>query len=340
MEYALNGTLDTVNITVLITTRNRPSGLRQTLQSLLNASNIHAGNWETLVISQDYDRANGSIQVCQEFLARFPNHFRFLVQEKTGKCNAQNLGITAARGDILALTDDDVLVAPDYIESIRNVFERYSPDAVQGRVLLDCEGGLPTWLSPRQAAAMGECDHGDEVLDWNHHTLFGTNAAVRLQAARTVGGFSAELGPGTAVGFADDSEFSFRLRQAGYRFVYAPQVVARHQIPRSRLTRSYFRKRSFRLGRSKAYYDYDPLPEIPFWRYSLYAAKYALLKEAQALRHACRNRPAEALDYQCYAREKLGFLWQHCRFRFGQPRRLSRADFRELRETATMSRDA
>ena len=329
-----------MKITVLITTRNRPSGLRQTLQSLLCATNLQAGNWEALVISQDFDRADGSVHVCREFEAKFPDHFRFLVQAKTGKCNAQNLGITEARGEILALTDDDVLLAPDYIESIRKVFERYSPDAVQGRVLLDCEGGIPAWMSPRQAAAMGECDHGDEVLDWNHHTLFGPNMAVRLEAARHVGGFSPELGPGTAVGFADDSEFSFRLRQAGYRFIYAPQIVARHQIARERLTPSYFRTRSFRLGRSKAYYDYDPLPNVPFWRYGLYSAKYALLKEAQGLRHACAKRSAEALDCQCYAREKLGFFWQHCRFRLGQPRRLSRADFRESRETAMMSRDA
>ena len=329
-----------MDITVLIATRNRPAGLRQTLQSLLCSTNLQAGNWEALVISQDYERPGESLQVCEEFQTKFPNHFRFLVQAKTGKCNALNLGITAARGEILALTDDDVLVAPNYIESIRTVFKQYSPDAVQGRVLLDCEGGLPNWMSRRQAAAMGECDHGDEVLDWNHHTLFGTNMAVRLEAARRIGGFSAELGPGTAVGFADDSEFSFRLRQAGYNFIYAPQIVARHQVPRSRLTRSYFRKRSFRLGRSKAYYDYDPLPDVPFWRYGLYSAKYALLKEAQALWHYCANRAAEALDGQCYAREKLGFFWQHCRFRFGEPRRLSRADFRESSEQATMNCDA
>ena len=50
-------------------------------------------------------------------------------------------GIAAAKGDVIAFTDDDVSCAPDYLQAIRLVFSQYPVDAVQGRIRLDCEGG-------------------------------------------------------------------------------------------------------------------------------------------------------------------------------------------------------
>ena len=311
-----------MSVTVLITTRGRADSLRRTVESLLVPTNLEAGNWEALIVS-DFDAHDGSLEVCEEFAAKFPSHFRFLVQQTTGKSNAVNLGFAEANGDIIALTDDDVLVAPDYIRSIRTVFEQNSADAAQGRIILDCEGELPRWMGRRQLEFMSWCDHGDAVQDWTHRTLYGTNMVVRTRAARAVGGFSLELGAGSVVGFAEDTEFSLRLRNAGYKFIYAPQILVRHQLPRDRLTRSFFRKRYFRLGRSKAYYIL-PLPNVPLWRYGLYSAKYAVLKEIEALWHRCANRPAEAMDCQTDAAENAGFFLQHLLFRLGEPRQLSR----------------
>jgi glucosyl-dolichyl phosphate glucuronosyltransferase len=310
-----------VSVTVLIATRGRAAGLRRTLESLLSPTNLQTRNWEALVIT-DFDCQDGSVEVCEEFAARFPNCFRFLVQQTTGKSNALNLGIAVAKGDVLALTDDDVLVAPNYVQSVHSIFEQYSVDGVQGRVVLDCEGDLPKWMSRRQALFMSHSDYGNEVLEWNHHTLFGTNMAVRTQAARSVGGFSPELGAGTALGFGEDTEFSLRLRGAGCRFIYAPQIVVTHVLPRNRLTRSFFRERYFKWARATAYYE--PRPKVPLWRFGLYSVKRAFFEEVEALWHRCANCPAEALDCQCHAREYIGVFWQHYRFYRGEPRQLSK----------------
>jgi GT2 family glycosyltransferase len=143
---------------------------------------------------------------------------------------------------------------------------------------------------------------------------------VRAEAARAVGGFAPELGPGGA-GFAEDTEFSLRLLKKGYKFIYAPQILVRHQVPRQRLTRTFFRKRYFGLGRSHAYCS---LLEVPLWRFGLYVAKNWAVREAEAAYHRCAGRPAEALDCQCEARRQAGFFLQHWRFRRGIPRHLSR----------------
>src|SRR5713101_4634103 len=197
-------------ISVVICTRNRADSLRETLESLFCTGNVEAPDWEALVVESSTDHTG---EICREFRQRFPEHFRFLTEKKLGKSNALNTAIGSAKGDILAFTDDDVLCAPDYIQAIRTVFTTYSPDAAQGRVLLDCEGGWPEWLGMGHIALMADFrDFGDEVIDLDT-TLCGTNMIVRAEVFPTVGGFASELGP-SGVGMWEDTEISLRMRQA------------------------------------------------------------------------------------------------------------------------------
>src|SRR5689334_21378338 len=150
--------------------------------------NLGLPDWEVLAIV-DSDSRDGAGQICSEFKRKFPDRFRFLVQTGSGKSNALNLGIAAARGDVLAMTDDDVLCAPDYIGAIQSVFSAPSVDGAQGRVLLDCGGGLPAWMSDGVINFMSLRDYGEETREWTQ-TLSGTNMVVRTEAARRVGGFA------------------------------------------------------------------------------------------------------------------------------------------------------
>lgn len=312
-----------MNATVILCTCNRSPALRLTLQSFLQVVTPPGFHWEVLII--DNHSTDETRFVCQSFLAEHPERFRYRYEPRPGKSYALNSGIRDARGELLAFTDDDVLVTPNYLQGILSTFTNYPADAAQGRIILDCDGELPNWMGRRQLEFMSWCDYGDAVQDWTHRTMYGTNMVVRTQAARAVGGFSLELGAGTVVGFAEDTEFSFRLRKAGYRFIYAPQILVRHQLPKNRLTRSFFRTRFYRRGRSQAYYV--SLPDVPLWRFGLYSMKYALLKEAEAFWHRVANRHAEALDCQCYAREKVGLFVQHCHFHRGLQRRLTQTTF-------------
>ncbi len=307
-------------VTVLIATRNRSEGLRKTLESLFQQANLQLQDWEVVVVFDGVSN-DGTREVCQIFRSKYTDRFRYCAQQKEGKSNALNLGIAVAQGEILALTDDDVICAPNYIAGVRDVFSQYPVDAAQGRIFLDCEDGLPAWMSPALLSFMSLCDYGDEVVIPFKPHLFGTNMAVRTEAARAVGGFSPELGAGTTVGFSEDTEFSRKLRWAGYRFMYAPQIVVRHQLPRDRMTRSFFRKRYFRMGRSRAYYE--PFP-TPLWRFAAHAVKNWVLCDAKALRYRLSGRSVEALDCQCSARRMAGFCWQHVLFWHGLPRQLTR----------------
>jgi glycosyltransferase involved in cell wall biosynthesis len=316
---ALQYEVATLKVSVLIATRNRSASLRSTLESLFCEKNRTAGDWEAVIV--DNGSSDDTPVVCASFRDRFPGQFRFYTENRQGKSNALNLGISVARGEVLALTDDDVICAPDYIASIHTVFERYAPDAAQGRVFADCEDALPEWMPEELLSTMSVSDCGDEVRIPFKRSLFGTNMALRTEVARSVGGFAPELGAGSSVGFCEDTELSLRLRHAGYKIIYAPQIVVRHRLPRHRLTKSFFRKRYFRVGRSRAYYG--PY-EAPLWRFGLYVVKHWIVGEAKAVWYQWSGRSAEAIDCQCEARSQAGFFWQHCLFYFGLPRRLTR----------------
>ena len=302
-------------ISIIICTRNRADSLRRTLESLLYSKNLESPDWEMLVIETSTDH---TAEVCREFQQVFPQHFRFLTERQLGKCNALNTAIKGAKGDILAFTDDDVLFAPDYIQGIRSVFFSDTVDGAQGRVLLDCEGGWPEWLDGNYALMADFRDYGDEVIDLDG-TLCGTNMAVRAEVFQKTGGFAPELGPG-GIGVYEDTEISLRMRRAGCKLIYAPQILVRHQWPRDRLTKSFFRRRFFQHGRVYAYYE--PLPS-PLFRFGLYVLKESISKGLAAIWYLCEGRPALALRYQCEACTHAGLFWQHWLFKRGVPRRLS-----------------
>jgi len=297
-------------ITVLICTRNRAADLETTVESLLTPANLGASDWEVIVV--DNHSTDKTSEVCRHFRERFSRHFSSLFEPKKGKSNALNAGIAAARGDVIAMTDDDVLLAPDYLEGIRTVFSQPSVDVAQGRVFLECAGGRPSWMDREMAYVLASRDYGEELFEWKKD-IVGANMIVRTEVFRKVGGFRTDLGPGL-VGLGEDSEFTGRVYKAGWRAIYAPQIVVRHRIPPERLTKSSMRRHYFTIGRSLAHYN--PLP-APLWRFGLYVAKELVFSEAMAIWLRLARRPAEALHGQCGARLQAGTLLEHWHLRRG-----------------------
>jgi GT2 family glycosyltransferase len=186
-------------------------------------------------------------------------------------------------------------------------------------VLLDCEGGWPEWLGRGNLAMMANFrDYGDEIINLEG-TLCGANMVVRAEVFEKVGGFAPELGPG-GLGMWEDTEISLRIREAGFRIIYAPQILMHHPWSRRRLTKAFLRSRYFGEGRAQGYYT--PLP-VPLWRFGLYVIKETIVQECAAIWNLYAGRPEKALACQCAARSQAGLFWQHWRFKRGVRRELS-----------------
>jgi exosortase C (VPDSG-CTERM-specific) len=82
--------------------------------------------------------------------------------------------------------------------------------------------------------------------------MIGANMAFRRRVLERVPRFDDELGPG-ALGYGDDSLFSWQLEQAGFAMGRAPEAVVEHHFEESRLLRRFLLESARRTGQSNAY---------------------------------------------------------------------------------------
>jgi GT2 family glycosyltransferase len=92
-----------------------------------------------------------------------------------------------------------------------------------------------------------------------------------------VGWFDARLGPGAA-GFSEDTQYSIRIREAGFKIGYTPHAVVYHELSSARYGREYNRKVEYQKGVSRSVYRTDSiffkvLPNLAlnFIRYAVYS---------------------------------------------------------------------
>jgi glucosyl-dolichyl phosphate glucuronosyltransferase len=234
-----------MSISVLIATYNRSPALAACLAQL-SRQRFVAGD-EVIVVD------NGSTDETASVVARtrqnFPVRLEYLREPRAGKSHALALGLTAARGALLAFTDDDVLVADDWLFQTRRILADPDVDLAGGRVWPAWEGAAPAWLDLRQpghgfshlAAPLALLDYGDEPAQLGPRTVLGANLVVRRAVFDAAGGFPTELGKlrGTLLSGEDD-ELCRRVQAAGFQAIYHPALLVHHRVPRDRTRLSYY----------------------------------------------------------------------------------------------------
>ncbi|MDF1754816.1 MAG: glycosyltransferase [Verrucomicrobiales bacterium] len=126
-----------------------------------------------------------------------------------GLSNARNIGAKTATGDIIAYTDDDCILPPEWLNWLALAFE--SPDRP------DCVGGPnipPPALTKEQACVIASPGGPSHVLIGNRlaEHVPGCNIAVKKHVFDDIGGFDDRFW--TA---GDDVDFCWRLMDAGYK---------------------------------------------------------------------------------------------------------------------------
>jgi glycosyltransferase involved in cell wall biosynthesis len=241
-----------VKYSVVIATYNRAHDLRDTLRSL---SGLRPdGSWEVIVV--DNNSTDDTRQVVEHAAADFPVPLYYLFERKQGRSPALNAGITAAHGEIIATTDDDVRVPADWLNAAAQALDRLACDYVGGRVLPIWGAEPPRWLarhSGRQWAVIALLDYGDAPLEFGARVPLGVNMAFRRSAFDRAGAFDPDTGrkAGTLLG-QEVREWCIRARKAGVRGFYAPGMRVDHIIPANRLRKAYFRRWFYWRGISRA----------------------------------------------------------------------------------------
>ena len=237
---------------VVIATYNRARDLRDTLQSLagLDAD----GPWEVIVV--DNNSPDDTRQVVASMAAGFPVELRYVFEREQGRSPALNAGIRAARGRIIATTDDDVRVERDWLTRASAALAQQGCDYVGGRVLPIWGAEPPAWIpnhASQQWGVIALLDYGQEPLEFGARVPLGVNMAFTRDAFDRAGLFDPHTGrrAGTLLG-QEVREWCIRARAAGLRGYYVPGMTVHHIIPADRLTKRYFRRWFYWRGVSRA----------------------------------------------------------------------------------------
>ena len=242
-----------MKFSIIIATYNRAGDLGGTLDSL--ATLQPEGDWEVLVV--DNNSTDDTRAVVEAAARQFPVELRYLFEKEQGRCAALNCGIRAARGEILVTTDDDVRVAPDWLDQAARALDELQCDYVGGKVLPIWGGPRPAWLPNRGGrpwSVIALLDYGDDAVEYDsRHVPIGVNLAFRREAFSRAGLWDNRVGrkAGTLLG-QEVREWGLRARAAGLRGFYTPHMVVRHIIPAERLTKRYFRRWFYWNGVSRA----------------------------------------------------------------------------------------
>ena len=225
-----------IDVSVVISTHNRAVVLPRALRALL-AQAVHGVRFE--VIAVDNGSTDGTAAIIQEYVSTAPQ-LRYVHEPRTGLPYGRNAGVRAARGAIIAFTDDDVEVPANWVETIARVFaEHPDVDAIGGRVKPIWPSTVPRWLTRRQLGPFALGERGDRPFrisaDNAAPCLVGANFAFRRQVFDRIGLFD------PAYTKSQDREIQLRLWRAGGVGLYVPEMAISVEVPPERLTKKYFR---------------------------------------------------------------------------------------------------
>lgn len=263
-------------LSIILPTFNRATVLGRALTALLRQT-AEPASYEVVVI--DNNSSDNTAAVAASFT---DPRIRLLSEPRQGLSYARNAGVDAARGEMVAFTDDDVEAAPDWVETILDLLARDSEiDGVGGRVLPVWECGRPQWLTREHWAPLGLQDHGHAptTFDRQHPIgLIGANVAFRRGVFDRIGAFSpAVQRVKNGIGSTEDHEFLTRLYGAGGRMLYHPRMLVLARVPADRCDRAYHRQWHEGHGRFHALMR---LPEVESTRVSALGVPGHLVRSA------------------------------------------------------------
>jgi len=198
-------------LSVIITAFREPDTVGRAIEAFLPQLPAES---EVLVVSPDPQ----TIAVVDQYVARYPV-VRHVADPQRGKPTAVNVGLEAADGDLVVLSDGDVVVAEEALAALLAPFEILGVGAVSGH---------PVSLNPR-----------DTILGYWSHLLTDSIHRMRVARDRATGPSKAQflLCSGYLFAFrhalveqvpadalAEDAVISHRIAQQDARIRYAPDA--------------------------------------------------------------------------------------------------------------------
>lgn len=221
-------------VTVAIATRNRPELLSECLETLMV---LEYGRYEILVVD-NAPSDDATHELIRNRYASAP--IRYVREPEPGLAIAHNRALRETSAEVIAFTDDDVLVDRLWLLELVRRFECERVACVTGMILpFELETPSQLWLEQYGGFSKG---FHDRVFDLDRNRpadpLFpyaagrlgsGASMAFRTDVLRRIGGFDPAIGVGTPALGGDDLAAFFDIVASGHAVAYTPCALVRHR---------------------------------------------------------------------------------------------------------------
>jgi glycosyltransferase involved in cell wall biosynthesis len=167
-----------------------------------------------------------------------PGAVRLLRGDGAGISASRNVGLRAARSEVVAFVDDDAAVAPDWLARLLEQFEA-CPDLLgAGGAVEPHWGDDRRWLPDELLWVVGCTYAGHREDPGPIRNPIGCNMAFRRRQLAAVGGFSPDFGKrGSSLSTCDETELGLRIEQryGPGRIRCVPAARVQHFIPGARI---------------------------------------------------------------------------------------------------------
>jgi GT2 family glycosyltransferase len=205
---------------ITVKTHKRPHLLKRLLDSLARQT-LPSEQFEIIVVSDGPDPETA--RVCDRMLSELPNLRLISPNERVGVASASNIGIRAARGDFLLMTDDDCIPRADWAQRMVESLQEWP--IVVGCITSPVANYIK--LCHNISAFHGFMNgRKPGPVDF----IAGANLGLTRAVLKDLNGFE----EGRMI--APDTEFMLRAREKGYRARYSPYPVVIHDPDRTELS--------------------------------------------------------------------------------------------------------
>lgn len=210
-----------MDFSVVVATYNRSALLTGVVGAIVGQT-LPRERYEVIVV--DDGSTDGTEALGAELAER--HGLRYLRQDNQGAAAARNRGIREASGDVVAFTDDDCLVPPDWLARLADGYARH-PEVV------GVGGRLVAEASALRASAVARYEErvGREVFGAGEEEALGgfecpaggtNNMSYRRATLLEVDGFDEGFPPRV---WGEDADLKRRITDAGGRLLYVPVTV-------------------------------------------------------------------------------------------------------------------
>jgi glycosyltransferase involved in cell wall biosynthesis len=237
------------SLSVVVCTRDRAPHLGQTLKSL--GEMLIPSGLVCEVVIVDNNSSDDTKRVVEEFAMTPRLKVRYVFEPHAGLPYARNAALSAARGQVIAFTDDDCLVDRNWVHELVREFHADSAiDMIFGKTKKSSTGQFS--LSVKDTESREYFSYPTKPWVIGH----GNNMAMKRSLVEQIGRFDTEMGAGTRIGSGSDSEYVFRVLRSNRRILYSPHPVVYHNHNRSALSDVRRVRFAYAKGRGALYCKY------------------------------------------------------------------------------------